>query len=45
MIEDFLELAGSFGGLTCREVRQSADVDGIQAAEASDETDPPRARS
>ena len=39
MIENPLELGGGFGGLTCGEVRQSANVDGIQAAEASDEAD------
>ena len=39
MIENPLELGGGFGGLTGREVRQAANVDGIQAAEASDEAD------
>jgi hypothetical protein len=39
MIENSLELAGGFGGLTCREVRYSANVDGVQAAEAPDEAD------
>ena len=42
MIENPLELGGGFGGLTRREVRQSANVDGIQAAEASDEADAPK---
>ena len=45
MVEDPLELAGGFGGLTGREVGQSANVDGVQAAEASDEADATRARS
>jgi hypothetical protein len=39
MIENPLELAGSFNGLTSREVRHSANVNGVQAAEASDEAD------
>ena len=39
MIENPLELADGFGGLTCREVRQPANVDGVQGAEASDEAD------
>ena len=44
MIENPLELGGGLGGLTCRKVRQSANVDGIQAAETSDEADAPQAR-
>ena len=44
MIENPLELGGGFGGLTCCEVRQSANVDGVQAAEASDEADAPKRR-
>ena len=39
MIENPLEFGGGFGGLTCCKVRQSANVDGIQTAEASDEAD------
>jgi hypothetical protein len=39
MIENPLKLGGSFGGVTGCEVRQSADVDGVQPAEASDEAD------
>ena len=39
MIDNPLELGGSFGGLTGGEVRQSANVDRVQAAEASDEAD------
>jgi len=42
MIENPLELADGFGGLTCGEVRQSANIDGIQAAETSDEADTPK---
>ena len=42
MIENPLELGGGFGGLTGGEVRQSANVDGIQAAETSDEADAPK---
>ena len=41
MIENPLELGGGFGGLTCGEVRQSANIDGIQTAETSDEADAP----
>ena len=44
MIENPLELGGGFGGLTGGEVRQSANVDGIQAAETSDEADAAQAR-
>ena len=44
MIENPLELGGGFGGLTGGEVRQSANVDGIQAAEASDEADAAQGR-
>src|SRR6185503_13398940 len=39
MIENPLELGGGFGRLTCCEVSQTADIDRIQAAEASDEAD------
>ena len=39
MIENPLEFAGSFGGLPGREVRQSANVDGVQASETSDDAD------
>ena len=39
MIENPLELADGFGGLTGGEVGQSANVDGVQTAEASDVTD------
>src|SRR4029453_15457899 len=39
MIENSLKLAGGLGGLTCREVRDAANVDGVKAAEASDEAD------
>ena len=39
MIENPLKLADGFGGLTCREVRLAANVDRVQAAEASDEAD------
>jgi len=42
MIENPLELGGGCGRLTCREVRQSANIDGIQAAETSDEADTPK---
>ena len=42
MIDNPLELDGGFGGLMCCKVRQSANVDGIQAAEASDEADAPK---
>ena len=42
MIENPLELGGGFGGLTCREVRLAANVDRVQAAEASDEADSPK---
>ena len=45
MIENPLELGSGFGGLTGGEVRQSANIDGIQAAETSDEADTPKARS
>jgi hypothetical protein len=41
MIENPLELGGRFGGLTCCQVRHSANVDGIQAAEACGEADAP----
>ena len=30
MIENPLKLADGFGGLTCREVRLAANVDGVQ---------------
>jgi hypothetical protein len=39
MSENPLELASGFDGLTDCEVRQSADVNGIEAAEASGEAD------
>ena len=39
MIENPLELGGGLGGLMRREVRQAANVDGIEPAEASDEAD------
>ena len=39
MIENPLKLAGCIGGSTCCEVRHSANVDRVQAAEASDEAD------
>ena len=39
VVENPLELGGGFGGLAGREVRQSADVDGVQAAEAADKAD------
>jgi hypothetical protein len=42
MIKNPLELGGGFGGLTCGEVGQSANVDGIQPAETSDEADTPK---
>ena len=37
VIENPLELGGGFGGLTCCDVRQSANIDGIHAAETCDE--------
>ena len=42
MIENPLELGGGFGGLTGGEVRHSANVDGVQAAEAPDEANTPK---
>ena len=42
MIENPLKFTDGFGGLTCREVGQTANVDGVQTAEASDEADGPR---
>ena len=42
MIENPLEFGGSFDGLTGGEVRQSANIDGIQAAETSNEADTPK---
>ena len=42
MIENPLELGSGFGGLTCGEVGQSANIDGIQAAETADEADTPK---
>ena len=39
MIENPLELGGGLRGLTRRKVRLAANVDGVQAAEASDEAD------
>jgi hypothetical protein len=44
MIDNPLELARGFGGLTGCEVRRSANVNGVQAAERSDETDTPQER-
>jgi hypothetical protein len=41
MVEDPLELARGGAGLTHSEVRQSANIDGVQAAEVSDEADAP----
>ena len=42
MIENPLKFTDGFGGLTCREIRQAANIDGIQAAEVSDEADAPK---
>jgi hypothetical protein len=42
MIAHPLELCGGFFGLTCCEIRQSASIDGIRAAETSDEADTPK---
>ena len=42
MIENPLELDSSFGGLTCGELGQSTNIDGIQAAETSDIANPPK---
>ena len=42
MIENLLKLADGFGGLTGREVRLAANVDRVQAAEASDDADGPK---
>jgi len=39
MVDNPLKLGGGFGGLTGCEVRQSSNVDGIQATETPDEAD------
>ena len=44
MIENPLELGGGLCGLMRRQVRLAANVDGIEAAEASDEADAAQAR-